>query len=59
MRHWLGTAIVVIALVAVPVAAGVIASSRLSQAPHPAGNLPAKTQVSGMPLLGYGAPAKT
>jgi hypothetical protein len=58
MHRRLGTALVFIALVAIPVAAGIIASSRPGDAPHCA-HQHAKTQVSDMPLLGYGAPAKT
>jgi len=58
MHRRLGTALVVIALMAIPAAAGIIASSRPADAPHSA-HQHAKTQVSNMPLLGHGAPAKT
>jgi len=59
MHRTLGTAFVVVALVAIPAAAGIIGASRPANARRPADQSPAKTQVSGMPLLGYGAPAKT
>jgi hypothetical protein len=58
MHRRLGTALVVIALVVMPVAAGIFGSSRPADAPHSA-HRHVRTQVSDMPLLGYGAPAKT
>jgi len=60
MHRRLGTALVVIALVAIPAAAGIIGSSAPPEQPtFHGGQVRAKTQVSSAPLLGYGAPAKT
>ncbi len=56
MPRWLGIALVVTALVGIPAVAGLVASSRPPPAPHRAR---ARVQVSGAPLIGYGAPAKT
>jgi hypothetical protein len=60
MHRRLGTACVVIALVAVPVAAGIVGSSGPREQPtFHGGQVRTQTQVSSAPLLGYGAPAKT
>jgi hypothetical protein len=60
MHRWLGTALVMITLVAIPTAAGIIGSSAPREQPtFHGGRVRAKTQVSSAPLLGYGAPAKT
>lgn len=60
MHRRLGTVFVVFALVAIPIAAGIVGSSAPREQPtFHGGQVRAKTQVSGAPLLGYGAPAKT
>jgi len=60
MHRWLGTAFAVIALVAIPIAGGLIGSSASREQPtFHGGQVRAKTLVSSAPLLGYGAPAKT
>ena len=60
MHRRAGPALVVVTLVAAPIAAGIIGSSGAREQPtFHGGQVRAKKQVSSAPLLGYGAPPRT
>jgi hypothetical protein len=59
MRRWIGTALVITALVGIPAMAGMVASSRPAGSPRRSHRIHPRVQVSSSPIIGYGTPVKT